>query len=903
MDIFASNADLEGATKDSELNKKKAAEAKQALEELIVKDNTLESSDTQGQPLSTQAETEVLSEIELEQLGGVNSLEAQIQVKILEEEMQRSYLSYAMSVIVSRALPDVRDGLKPVHRRILYAMHKLNLTPGAKYVKCARIVGDVIGKYHPHGDQSVYNALVRLAQDFSMRYPLVDGQGNFGSLDGDEAAAYRYTEARMARPAVFMLADIDKDTVDFVDNFDGTQKEPKVLPTIFPNLLVNGQTGIAVGMATEIPPHNLGEVVQALIHLLDFPEADVETLTKLIKGPDLPTGAIIFGRQDLLTAYKTGRGKVTVRARATFEDGRIVVTEIPFQVNKSDLLMRIAELIKDKKLEGIKDVRDESNKEGIRIVIETKRDVSPEILLNQLYALTDLQSSIHFNMVALVNEGRQPKLLNLKDILVEFLHHRDQVVVRRTNFELKQAEAELHILEGLKIALDHIDEVIALIRGSFDKLEAAEKLRARFALSEKQAEAILQMRLQTLTNLDKTKIEEQRQKTIGLITQLRLILNDPEVKKNLIKQEFLEMVKKFDTSRKTEIYEHDVNTYNKEDLVENVPVLLQFTQAQYIKVLPLDTFRQQARGGRGVSSFSPREEDWVKKNLVCNAHDYMLAFTNTGRVFKIRVFDLPSGSRTSKGQSLVNYFNLQPDERITTVFTISKELEASNQGVLIFATKKGKVKKTLLQEFKNVRSSGKIAITLEPEDLLVDVVLSQNPADKVILSANNGKTVIFPVDQLSPLGRTAQGVIGMRLKQNEEVISLLISDFHFSEFSTEEETTSALLEVAEPKKTKTFPSLLVITENGFGKHTELAEFRQTNRGASGVKTLKMTDKTGRPVSVQVLYGNETSLIVTTKNGITIRLDPNEINQFGRVTQGVKLIRLDNSDKVVTASII
>ena len=895
-DIFASDADLPLFPEDS-----KAKKEKQTLEELMAKDKLVEPA---GQTISqsAQAESDNLPEIELEELGGTQSLEDQIQIKILEEEMQRSYLSYAMSVIVSRALPDVRDGLKPVHRRILYAMHKLNLTPGAKYVKCARIVGDVIGKYHPHGDQSVYNALVRLAQDFSMRYPLIDGQGNFGSVDGDEAAAYRYTEARMARPAVFMLADLDKDTVDFVDNFDGTQKEPRVLPTIFPNLLVNGQTGIAVGMATEIPPHNLGEVVQALIHLLDFPEADVDTLTEFIKGPDLPTGAIIFGRQDLLAAYKTGRGKVTVRARAVLEDNRIVVTEIPFQVNKSDLLVRIAELVKDKKLEGIKDVRDESNKEGIRIVIETKRDVSPEILLNQLYALTDLQSTIHFNMVALVNEGRQPKLLNLKDILTEFLGHRDQVVIRRTNFELRQAEAELHILEGLKIALDHIDEVITLIRSSFDKTEAAAKLQARFALSAKQAEAILQMRLQTLTNLDKTKIEEQRQKTIALIERLKNILYDPEVKKALIKQEFLDMLQKFDTSRRTEIVEYDASSYNKEDLVENVPMLLQFTQAQYIKALPLDTFKQQGRGGRGVSSFSPREEDWVRKSLVCQAHDYMLAFTNTGRVFKIRVFDLPSGSRTSRGQSLVNYLNLQPDEKITTVFTISKELEASSQGALIFATKKGKVKKTWLHEFKNVRSTGKVAITLEPKDVLIDVVLSQSESDKIILSANNGKTVIFPVDQLSALGRTAQGVIGMRLKPDEEVISLQISDFDFQVSSSEEEP-EALLELAESKKNKTFPSLLVITENGFGKQTDLAEFRQTNRGASGVKTLKLTEKTGRPVAVQILHGHETSLIVTTKNGVTIRLDPNEINQFGRVTQGVKLIKLDDSDRVVTASVI
>ncbi len=894
VDIFDSDTNNQSISdNDNDLR----AQEKKDLEELIAKSKQEE---TLSQKTSSGLESNEEGLFEIERVGGLTNLEDQIQIKVLEEEMQKSYLSYAMSVIVSRALPDVRDGLKPVHRRILYAMHKLNLTPGAKYVKCARIVGDVIGKYHPHGDAAVYGALARLAQDFSMRYPLIDGQGNFGSIDGDAPAAMRYTEARMNKPTPYMLADIDKDTVDFVDNYDGTQKEPKVLPTVFPNLLANGQTGIAVGMATEIPPHNVREIGAALTYLLDNPDASIEELTEFIKGPDLPTGAIIYGKNDIISAYKTGRGKVILRSRASLEKDNIVITEIPYQINKADMLVKIADLVKDKKIEGIKDIRDESNKEGIRVVIETKRDASPEVVLNQLYRMTDLQTTLHFNMVALINDGRQPKLLNLKEILVEFLNHRDEVVVRRTRFELARAEAELHILEGLKIALDHIDEVIALIRNSFDKEEAAQKLQSRFDLSDKQAEAILQMRLQTLTNLDKSKIEKQRQEMIQLIEELKQILHDPEVKKSLIKREITEMMEKFGYKRKTEIVEHPVGDYNKEDFVEEQEMVLQLTDAQYVKVLPLNTFKQQSRGGRGVSSFNPREEDWVRKSLVCNSHDYLMAFTNTGRVFKTRVFDLPRGSRTGRGQSLVNYLELQGGERIATILTISKEQEQKGEGALVFVTKNGKVKKTVLQEFESIRKTGKIAITLDDGDDLVGVVLSRQPQDKIIISANNGKTVIFGVDQLSSLGRSAQGVRGMKLKDGEEVISLQISPFKFEQGS--EETDDEALREDNKVKEKVFPSLLVVTENGFGKQTYLGEFRQTNRGASGVKTLNMTEKTGRPVLVQILEGDEETLIVTTKNGITIRIDPSDISQLGRSTQGVKLIKLDDKDQVVSGGV-
>lgn len=889
-DIFDQNNTLE-----NDENRKK--QEKKDLENLIAKSEAETISVETNEPL---VETKFANSLEITETGGLMSMEDQVQARILEDEMQRSYLSYAMAVIVSRALPDVRDGLKPVHRRILYAMHKLNLSPGAKYVKCARIVGDVIGKYHPHGDAAVYGALARLAQDFSMRYPLIDGQGNFGSVDGDSPAAMRYTEARMNKPTPYMLADLDKDTVDFVDNYDGSQREPKVLPTAFPNLLANGQTGIAVGMATEIPPHNVGELCAASIHLLNNPETTIEGLMEFVKGPDLPTGATIYGRQDLLNAYTTGRGRAMVRSKAVLEEDRIIINEIPYQVNKADMLMKIAELIKDKKIEGVRDIRDESNKEGIRVVIETKREASPEVVLNQLYKMTDLQTGLHFNMVALVQDGRQPKLLNLKEILVEFLNHRDDVVVRRTKFELNKAEAELHILDGLKIALDHIDEVITLIRGSYDKEEAGHKLQERFNLSEKQVEAILQMRLQTLTNLDKSKIEDERQKKIELIAGLRKILEDPEIKKALIISEIQEVADKFGSKRKTDLVDHPIGDYNKEDYIEEREVVLQLTKEQYVKVLPLDTFRQQGRGGRGVSGFNPRDEDWVKQSLVCNSHDYLFAFTNTGRVFKSRVFDLPGGSRTGRGQSLVNYLELQEGEKITTILTLNKEQEQKQEGAMVFATRFGMVKKTMLDQFQNIRRTGIIAIGLKEGDELINVLLSASLEDKIVLSANNGKTVIFDRNQLNPLGRTAQGVRGMKLKKGDEVISLQISPFAFAA-SEDEDSDGALIEETKAKE-KIFPSLLVITQNGFGKQTHLAEFRQTKRAAGGVKTLNVTKKTGRPVLIQILDGSEETLIVTTKQGVTIRIDPSDITQLGRNTQGVKLIKLDNKDLVVSGGV-
>lgn len=834
--------------------------------------------------------------------GDIINLEDRVEPTILEEQMQDSYLKYAMSVIVSRALPDVRDGMKPVHRRIMYTMHKLGLTPGSKYVKSARVVGEVLGKYHPHGDLSVYNAMVRLAQEFSLRYPLVDGQGNFGSVDGDSPAAMRYTECRLDKPATFLLEDIEKDTVDFVDNYDGSYQEPKVLPTILPNLLINGQTGIAVGMATEIPPHNLAEVCGALIHLLSHPEATIEDLMEFIKGPDLPTGGIIYGRENILRAYQTGRGKCAVRSKAECLDGQIIVHEIPYQINKSNLLIKIADLIREKKIEGIKDIRDESNKEGIRIVIDLKKDVSSDVILNQLYDLTDLQTNQHFNLLALVNDGRQPKVLNLKEILVEFLKHRDEVVIRRTNFDLKKTQDELHILDGLKIALDFIDEVIVLIRGSYDKEEASQKLQERFELSQRQAEAILQMRLQTLTNLDKGKIEKEREEKIALIAKLEEILNNPEVKMALIQGEIESLVVKIPSKRRTQIIAHDIKDYNKEDFIEDEEVLVQMTSSQYIKVLPLDTFRQQGRGGRGVTSFNPKDEDWVRASVVCNSHDYLYAFTSFGRVFRTRVFDLPSGSRQGRGQYLVNYLQLQDNEKITNILALTKEQESDGKGSLIFATRKGLVKQTKLQLFENIRKTGIIAIGLNDDDELLSVNLSLDENDKVVLSASNGKTVIFGRTLLGYLGRTAKGVKGIKIKKTDQLISLQISNTEFLALEGDEESQESLIEDTK-SKVKEYPSLLVITENGFGKQTKLTEFRQTNRAASGVKTLSLTKKTGKPVLVQIVYGNESTMVLTTKNGITIRIDPETISQLGRSTQGIKVIKLENKDFVVGGGVV
>ena len=872
-------------------------QAKEELESLIQKE---EESQKQEALVESPSTEEVLGTDDGSVLSGLVSSQEQLQPRDIEEAMQTSYLNYAMSVIVSRALPDVRDGLKPVHRRILYTMHRQGITPGAKYVKSANVVGGVMAKYHPHGDASIYDAMARFAQDFSMRYTLVDGQGNFGSIDGDSPAAMRYTEARMDRPTTYLLADIDKDTVDFQDNYDGSTQEPAVLPSVLPHILMNGNTGIAVGMATEIPPHNAEDLNTAVQALIENPDMDLEQVIDLVPGPDLPTAGFLFGREAIKQAYRTGRGKVVCRARAELEEDRIIITEIPYMVNKSTMLAKIAEQVRDKKIEGIRELRDESNKEGIRVVVETKRDASPEVVLNLLYKHSELESGVYFNMVALVNRGRQPKLLNLKEILSEFIGHRYEVVTRRTKFDLKKVEDELHILDGLKIALDNIDRVIALIRGSYDKEEAATKLQSEFDLSDKQAEAILQMRLQTLTNLDKNKIEEDRNAKLALIKEFKEILENPEVKKKLVSKEIGDACAAVHSPRRTEIVDYEVGDFNKEQFVQDEQVLLQLTSSQYIKYTQVDAFSRQGRGGRGKISFNPKDEDFVKQSLVCSTHDYVYAFTTYGRLFKTRVYDLPAGTRQGRGQNLVNYFKLQDGEKVTRILTVNKEQEADLKGCLVFATRNGTVKRTALSLYKNTRTTGIIAINLREGDTLVDVGWSLNSEDKVVLSANNGKTVIFDVTQISEMGRSATGVRGIKLKTGDELISLEISQFAFAE-SVDGDDDGALIEDTT-KKEKQYPTLLVVTDVGYSKQTYLGEYRKTNRAASGVKTMNITKKTGKPVFIAILHGDEEDLLVTTKKGITIRIDPTEISHLGRATQGVRAIKVEDGDSVGSATI-
>jgi DNA gyrase subunit A len=825
------------------------------------------------------------------------NIEDRVSLKILEQEMQSSYLKYAMSVIVSRALPDVRDGLKPVHRRIIYAMHKLGLTPGAKYMKSARVVGDVLGKYHPHGDASVYNAMVRMAQEFSLRYPLVDGQGNFGSIDGDGAAAYRYTEARLNKPAAYLIQDIDKNTVDFADNYDGSTKEPTVLPNLLPNLLLNGVTGIAVGMATNIPPHNAGEIISAIRAMIENPEITIDEICEHIKGPDLPTGGIALYSESLKDAYRTGLGRVTIKSKADIEEDRIIIREIPYETNKAECLIKIADLIKDKKLDGIRDIRDESNKDGIRIVIEVKRDAVPEIVLNNLFKQTDLQKNISYNMLALVNRGRQPKLLNVQEILAAFIEHRSEVVRRRTQFDLNGAQAELHILEGLQIALDFIDEVVKLIRGSKDKAEAAKNLINRFKLSDKQAEAILQMRLQTLTNLDKSKILDQITALLTLIASLKLILEDKEVFKKLLIDELNMLEEKLPKGRRTVIDYDSSSSYSNEDLIPNDQVYIQFTSEQYFKQLDVNDFRQQGRGGKGVISFNAKDTDFVTFSAVCNMHDHIFVFTNKGRVYKDRIYSMPQGSRIGKGQNLVNYFKLQPGEKITVLFTMTKEEMELEQASLVFALNNGEIKRSKLSEYKTVNQSGKIAMKLKDDQELINVALSTSEDDNLVLVGSNGRCVIMNIAKLNSKGRVSGGVKGINLGKSDKLITMQISRFEFQEGS--EDDTEALI---EEEVINQYPALMCLTENGFSKMSYLGLYRLVGRGSKGVYTFKQSAKTGKLIFAQIVYGDEDNFLITTKNGISMKTDFKEVSHLGRNTMGKKMIKVDNNDFVASASV-
>ena len=788
----------------------------------------------------------------------------------IAKEMKKSYIEYSMSVIVGRALPDVRDGLKPVHRRILYSMNELNLSPDKPYRKSARIVGDVLGKYHPHGDSSVYLAMVKMAQDFSTRVPLVDGHGNFGSIDGDSPAAMRYTEARMSKLSLELLRDIDKETVDFVPNFDESLKEPAVLPARFPNLLVNGSNGIAVGMATSIPPHNLGEVIDATVHLIDNPDCDVDELMHYVKGPDFPTNAIIMGTESIKEAYRTGRGKIKVRARAEIEElpkgkQQIVVTEIPYQVNKARLVERIAELTKEKKIEGISDLRDESNRNGMRIVIELKRDVNANIILNNLYKHSRMEDTFSIIMIALVNG--QPKCLNLKEILHHYIEHQKDVVIRRTKFELNKAEARAHILEGLKIALDNIDEVIKIIRASKTGREAKEKLIAGFNLTDVQAQAILDMKLQRLTGLERGKIDAEFNELMEKIKHLREIIESEEVLLGVIKKEITEIKDKYADPRRTEIT-HAEGEIDIMDLIDEEEIAVTLTHFGYIKRLPVDTYRSQKRGGRGISALTTREEDFVKHLITTTTHSRMLFFTNRGRVFRMNAYEIPEGKRQAKGTAIVNLLQLGPGEKIATLIAVDGEEENK---YLLIATKKGIVKKTSIADFKNINKSGLISIGLREGDEVIGVKLTDGKQD-VMLVTRKGMSIRFNENDVRSMGRTAMGVKGITLSKDDEVVSMSIcSEGEY---------------------------VLAVSENGYGKRTELEEYRAQIRGGKGLKTYNISEKTGNIIGSDMV-NEEDEIMIINSNGVLIRIKVDEISIFGRVTGGVKLMNLDEEVNIVS----
>ncbi len=817
----------------------------------------------------------------------LDKIARKIQEQPLAEEMKSSYLDYAMSVIVSRALPDVRDGLKPVHRRILYAMWNLGLKSGAKFRKSATVVGEVLGKYHPHGEAAVYDSLVRMAQDFSLRYPLIWGQGNFGSVDGDSPAAMRYTEAKLTPIAEEMLFDLEKDTVDFVPNYDNSQKEPKVLPAKLPNLLLNGSMGIAVGMATNIPPHNLSEVCQALIYLIDNPEATTEDLMKFIKGPDFPTGGIIFDKKQIKQAYATGKGGIVIRAKADiveYEAGKfqIVVTELPYQVNKAALLEKIANLVKEGRLEGIKDIRDESDKEGLRVVIDLKKDSYPQKVLNKLFKLTQLQDVFYVNSIALTEEI-QPRLLTLKSILQEYIKHRQEVIRRRTEFDLRKAEERAHILKGLKIAVDNINEVIKLIKSSKDKEEAKVRLIKRFKLTEIQAAAILEIRLHQLAHLEVKKIEDELKEKLRLIKEYKIILSHPKKILAIIKEELTELDKKYGDERRTKVVSHPVNEFKQEDLIPDEPCVITLTRSGYIKRLSPGIFRTQSRGGKGVIGLSIKEEDEVEHLLTTTTHSSILFFTTSGRVFQLKAYDIPQSSRTAKGQAIVNFLQIQSGEKISAVLSLK---ELANQKFLIMVTEMGLVKKVKIDSFIQVRRSGLIAIKLKGEDKLQWVKASSGK-DEVILTTAQGKSIRFKEKDVRPMSRSAAGVRGIRLKKDDKVIGMDII-----------------------KNTSKKGYLLVVTENGFGKKTKISLYKVQKRGGTGIKTAKTNQKTGELVASLLI--DETSLstykkgdiIIISSLGQVIRIPLKAVPILGRDTQGVRLMRFkEKTDKVASITLV
>ena len=788
----------------------------------------------------------------------------------VEDELKKSFISYAMAVIVTRALPDVRDGLKPVHRRILYSMSELGNTPDKPHRKCARIVGDVLGKYHPHGDSSVYDALVRLAQDFNMRCMLVDGQGNFGSVDGDGAAAMRYTEARMSKISMEMVRDLEKETVDFYPNFDETLMQPAVLPSRFPNLLVNGSSGIAVGMATNIPPHNLGEVIDAVVYMIDHPDATVDDLMQFVKGPDFPTGAVILGKRGIYDAYHEGRGRIIVRAKSEIEEmggnrQRIVVTEIPYMVNKARLIEKIADMVHDKTVEGISDIRDESDRSGMRIVIELKRDVNANIVLNYLYKHTQMQDTFGAIMLALVDG--EPKILSLRQIIHHYIEHQEDVIRRRTQYDLNKAEARSHILEGLMIALDNIDEVVHLIRSSKTPPEAKASLIERFGLSDRQAQAILDMRLQRLTGLERDKIEAEYADLQKQIEWFKAVLADEKLLLGVIRDEISEIRNKYADPRRTEISALD-GEIDMLDLIEEEDMVVTMTHYGYVKRLPKTTYRAQRRGGKGVMATATREEDFVEQMYVTSTHDPIMFFTNMGRVYQMNCYEIPEAGRTARGTAIVNLLQLSPGEKVTTMLPVPAEKVAGHY--LVMATRKGTIKRTELSEFTNLRKSGLIAIVLREDDELIGVRLTTGGGD-ILVGTRQGMAIRFAEEDMRPIGRSSMGVKSIDLDDGDDVIDV------------------ALVEEGA--------QVLSITENGYGKRTDIDEYRLQGRGGKGVKAMNLTEKTG-PLAAQLLVHDQEDLLIITTDGTVIRTPVSAISVQGRATQGVRLMRVDEDTKVI-----
>ncbi len=809
------------------------------------------------------------------EIGNINSKE-------ITQEIAQSYLDYAMSVIVSRALPDVRDGLKPVHRRILYSMWNTGLRSNAKFRKSATVVGEVLGKYHPHGDVAVYDSMVRMAQDFSLRYPLVKGQGNFGSMDGDGAAAYRYTEAKLSSIAEEMLIDIEKNTVDFVPNFDGQHKEPTVLPSNLPQLLLNGSMGIAVGMATNIPPHNLGELIDGISYLIDNPEASIEDLVEFVKGPDFPTGGVIYNKNDIIEAYRTGRGKILTRAKADIVETKagafqIMITEMTYATNKAALIEKIAELVHEGKIVGIKDIRDESDKDGVRLVIDLKKDAYPQKVLNRLYSLTDLQKNFGVNMLALV-DGIEPSVLNLKSILEYYIIHRKSVVTRRTQFDLDKAKDRAHILEGLKKALDHIDAIIETIKKSQTKEIAHANLMKNFKLSERQATAILEMRLQTLAGLERKKIEDELKEKVALIKELESILKSEKMILGIVKSELVRVKEKYGDERRTKIVKSGVGEFKQEDLIPNEEAIITITEQGYIKRMDPSVYKVQKRGGKGVIGATTKEEDTIKKVLAVMTHDDLLFFTNSGKVFQTKAYEIPVSSRVAKGQSIVNFLQLSQEESVTAIIPFSKE---DNFKYLFMTTEIGTVKKTPMDDFSNVRRSGLIAIKLMAGDMLRWVEATTGE-DEIIITTAKGQAIHFKEKDVRPMGRSAAGVRGIKLRKDDKVVGM---DAIF--------------------KNQKGNQLLIITENGYGKRSDLKQYKVQKRGGSGIKTANVTSKTGNVIGANVMNTDEIEedLILSSQKGQIIRIPLKSVSVLGRATQGVRVMRPQSGDKVAATTVL